>query len=281
MTEGLHSSATAAESLASIARRVRRHVVAMHAAAKASHVGCAFSITDILTVLYFKSLRVDPRNPRAPDRDRFILSKGHACSALYATLAERGFLPVQSLSTYELDGGLLPGHPDRALVPGIEASTGSLGHGLSIGAGIAIAGKRERRPYRAFVLLSDGECDEGSVWEAVLSASHMRLDNLVAIVDANGLQGMGPTEEVLRLSPFADKWRAFGWAVREVDGHDIAELERTFASLPFEQGKPGVVIARTVKGKGVSFMENQVAWHYKSPNPVELKIALEQLADPA
>lgn len=156
-----------------------------------------------------------------------------------------------------------------------------LGHGLSIGAGIAVAGKRERRPCRAFVLLSDGECDEGSVWEAVLSASHMRLDNLVAIVDANGLQGMGPTEEVLRLSPFADKWRAFGWAVREVDGHDIVELERTFASLPFEQGKPGVVIARTVKGNGVSFMENQVAWHYKSPNPVELKTALEQLTDPA
>lgn len=281
MVDGQKAQLAHTEDLADIARRIRRHVVSMHAAARVSHVGCAFSIVDILTVLYFRSLRIDPCEPLAPERDRFILSKGHACSALYATLAERGFSSVQALSTYEMDGGVLPGHPDRKSIPGIEVSTGSLGHGLSIGVGMAIAGKQGGHPYRAFVLLSDGECDEGGVWEAAMSASQFKLDNLVAIVDANGLQGMGRIEQIMNLAPFADKWRAFGWAVQEMDGHDLSQLERVFATVPFERGRPSVVIAQTVKGKGVSYMEDQVAWHYKSPNPAELKTALKQLADPS
>jgi len=245
--------------------------------AKSSHVGTSLSIADLLAVLYGGALRVDPGRPDAPDRDRFILSKGHGCAALYATLAEGGFFPLEWLDTYCQDGSRLAGHITHYGVPGVEVSTGSLGHGLSIGCGMALAGKREERPYRVFVLLSDGECDEGSTWEAALFAPHHCLDNLVAIVDYNKIQAFGTVKEVLDLEPLADKWRAFRWAVQEIDGHDYSQIDNALTSIPFEPGKPSCIVAHTIKGKGVSFMENQLAWHYKSPNAEQLAQALAEL----
>jgi transketolase len=245
--------------------------------ARSSHVGTCLSIADILAVLYGEVLHVDPARPDWPDRDRFILSKGHGVAAVYAVFAERGFFPKEWLDTYCQDGSKLAGHITHHGVPGVEASTGSLGHGLSIGCGMALAGKRDGRPYRVFVMLSDGECDEGSTWEAVLFAPHHRLDNLIAIVDYNKIQAFGAVKEVLDLEPLADKWRAFRWTVREIDGHDYEQIEDALTSVPFEPGKPSCIIAHTVKGKGVSFMENQLAWHYKSPNDEQLAQALAEI----
>jgi len=222
-------------------------------------------------------LHVDPARADWPDRDRFILSKGHGTAAVYAVLAECGFFPKEWLDTYCQDGSKLAGHITHHGVPGVEASTGSLGHGLSIGCGMALAGKRDRRPYRVFVMLSDGECDEGSTWEAVLFAHHHCLDNLVAIVDYNKIQAFGTVKEVLDLEPLADKWRAFRWAVREIDGHDYDQIEDALLSVPFEPGKPSAIVAHTVKGKGVSFMENRLVWHYKSPDDEQLVQALAEL----
>jgi transketolase len=244
--------------------------------AKASHVGTCFSMADLLAVLYGSVLRVDPHNPADPERDRFLLSKGHGAAAIYAALAERGFFPPDWLDRYCADGTPLAGHIAHH-VPGVEVSTGSLGHGLSIACGMALAGRRDRRPYRVFTLLSDGECDEGSTWEAVLFAPHHRLDNLVAIVDYNKIQSFGSVKEVLDLEPFADKWRAFGWSVREIDGHDYEEIHEALANVPFAVGQPSVVIAHTVKGKGVSFMEHSLDWHYKSPSAEQLAQALAEL----
>lgn len=260
-----------------LALRIRRHVLYMTHRANASHVGSCLSIADLLAALYDGVLRVDPARPDWADRDRFILSKGHGCAALYAVLAEQGFFPKEWLETYCQDGGKLPGHITSHGIPGVEVSTGSLGHGLPIGCGMALAGKHDNQPYRVFVLLSDGECDEGSTWEAVLFAPHHHLDNLVAIVDYNKIQSFGRVEEVLDLEPLAAKWRAFGWAVREIDGHDYGEIEDALKSIPFESSRPSCVIAHTVKGKGVSFMENQLAWHYKSPNDEQLRQALAEL----
>jgi transketolase len=265
-------------SLPNIARQVRRYVVQMVANARSSHVGSALSIADILTVLYFRTLKVFPDDPWHEDRDRFILSKGHACTALYATLALRGFFPEKVLDTYCANGTSLPGHSTMHSVPGVEVSTGSLGHGLSLGCGLALAARRAGQKHRVVVLLSDGECDEGSTWEAALFAGHHKLDNLTAIVDFNRIQAFGNTSDILNLEPFADKWTAFGWETKSVNGHDLPALEAALAPLPFRSGKPSLLIARTVKGKGVSFMENQLAWHYKSPNPVELEAALKELA---
>ncbi|WP_176231750.1 transketolase [Candidatus Hakubella thermalkaliphila] len=265
------------QTLESRARQIRRLVVQMNAAARSSHVGSALSIVDLLVVLYFRILRFDLENPRAGDRDRFILSKGHGCTALYATLAERGFFSKDILDTYYQDGGLLAGHADNHNVPGIEVATGSLGHGLSIGVGMALAGKHDQKNYRVFVLLGDGECDEGSVWEATMSASHFKLDNLITIVDFNKLQAMGRVEEVMNLEPFAEKWCSFGWSVREIDGHDFRQIEDALTKVPFESAKPSLILAHTVKGKGVSYMEDQLSWHYKSPNERELALALEEL----
>jgi transketolase len=245
--------------------------------AKSSHLGTCFSMAELLAVLYGKILRVDPRQPDWPDRDRFILSKGHGCAALYAALAERGFFPIEWLDTFYQDGSPLVGHATHTHVPGIEVSTGSLGHGLSIACGMALVAKREGRPYRVFVLLSDGECDEGSTWEAVLFAGFHQLDNLVAIVDYNKIQSLGRVEEVLDLEPFAEKWRASRWAVREVDGHDVGQIDEALASVPFEAGKPSCLLAHTVKGKGVSFMENQLLWHYRTPDPDEYRRAQLEL----
>jgi transketolase len=245
--------------------------------ANASHVGSCFSMADILAVLYGSVLRVDPANPEWDDRDRFVLSKGHGGAAVYATLAERGFFPVEWLDGYCCNDSRLAGHITHHGVPGVEVSTGSLGHGLGIACGMALAGKRGGCPYRVFAVLSDGECDEGSTWEAALFAPHHGLDNLVTIIDYNKIQSFGTVREVLDLEPFADKWQAFGWSVRVVDGHDHDHLHETLGTIPFHSGKPSLVLAHTVKGKGVAFMENQLAWHYKSPDSQQLASALTQL----
>jgi transketolase len=262
-----------------LARAIRRHCLRMVHRARASHVGSCLSIADILAVLYGEAMKVDPAQPAWPARDRFVLSKGHAAAALYAVLAERGFIPREWLAHYCEDGGKLAGHVVHKGVPGVELSTGSLGHGLSVGAGMALAGSRGPERYRAFVLLSDGECDEGSVWEAALFAGHHRLDNLVAIVDHNAIQSFGRVSEVLELEPFADKWRAFGWDVREVDGHDVEALSAALGGPG--SGRPRLLLAHTLKGKGVSFMEDELIWHYRSPNAEELERALAELEEPA
>ncbi|MGE5548918.1 MAG: transketolase [Bacteroidota bacterium] len=259
------------------AAEIRKDIVRMTAAAGSSHVGSALSIVEILVALYFGVMRLDPRNPDWADRDRFILSKGHAATALYATLAARGFFPRTGLEGYYVNGGGLAGHPVRGGAPGIEASTGSLGHGLSIGVGMALAAKRDAKTHRVFVLLGDGECNEGSVWEATMCASHHGLDNLVIVVDRNGLQGLGRTDHVVRLDSLAEKWRAFACETREADGHDLEELLSVFETVPFAGGRPSVVIARTTKGMGVSFMENQLAWHYKSPDKEQTAQALREI----
>ena len=253
------------------AKKIRTHILHMVHKANASHIGSCFSIVDLLTVLYFGVLRVN----QGPDRDRFILSKGHAAAAVYATLCERGLLGLYDLERYCQDGALLGGHITSD-VPGVEVSTGSLGHGLSIGCGMAIDGKGRNR---VFVLMSDGECDEGSVWEAALFASHHALDNLIVIIDYNKIQSFGRVKDVLDLEPFGDKWRAFGWAVQEINGHDFEQIERTLRAIPFVKSKPRCIIAHTIKGKGVSFMENKLEWHYKSPNKEELERALGELGE--
>lgn len=261
------------------ARRVRVAVIRAVSAAKSSHVGSAFSSVDLLVALYFRALRVDPARPADPERDRFIMSKAHAGIALYATLAERGFLPRERLAEYYRDGGSLAGHADATGVAGMDFSAGSLGHGLAVATGMALRAQRTGRSWRTVALLSDGECDEGSTWEAALLAGHLRLDGLLAIVDANGQQGMGRTRDIVDLEPLPDKWRAFGWSVREIDGHDMAAIVEILDALPFERGRPSVVIARTVKGKGVSFMEDEVLWHYRTPAGDELARALAELGE--
>jgi transketolase len=263
--------------LQDLARRIRAHAVRMVHKAKASHIGTCFSMADLLAVLYGAILRVDPARPDWEDRDRLVVSKGHGAAAIYAVLAERGFFPVDWLDTYCADGTRLAGHVTHHGVPGVEFSSGSLGHGLSLACGVALAGRRDCRSYRAFALLSDGECDEGSIWEAALFAPHHRLDNVVAIVDYNKIQSFGTVKEVLDLEPFAAKWRAFGWAVREVNGHDLGQVHDTLAGLPFEPGRPSVLIAHTVKGRGVSFMEDKLEWHYRSPDAGQLDRALVEL----
>jgi transketolase len=248
----------------------------MVSVAKSSHIGGCLSMAEILAVLYARVLRVDPDNPKDADRDRFVLSKGHAAAILYAALAARGFFDESLLNTYCQDGSLLTGHISHG-VAGVEVSTGSLGHGLPIAAGMALALRADHRPARVFCLLSDGECDEGSNWEAILFAPHHRLDNLVAIVDFNKIQSFGTVREVLALDPLAEKWRAFGWHTIELDGHDLSALERAFAALPARPGRPTALIAHTIKGKGVSFMEDKLEWHYKSPSQEQLQQALAEV----
>ena len=227
------------------------------------HVGTSLSLVEILRVLYDKVLRYDAKNPRWPQRDRFLLSKGHGCLALYVMLQEKGFFPEEELWKFCSFDGILGGHPDPK-VPGIEVSTGSLGHGLPIGVGMALNAKYEKAPHRVFVVLGDGECDEGSVWEAAMSAAKHKLDNLVVLIDYNKHQSYASTYEVLDLEPFSDKWTSFGFNCREVDGHDVAALERVLASTPFASGKPNAIICHTIKGKGISFAENNLKWHHKS-----------------
>ena len=260
-----------------LAKKVRIHSLKMANSGGGSHIGSALSITDILAVLYTEILHLDPKNPKLEQRDRFVLSKGHAGAALYATLAETGFFPVSKLATHYQDGSDLCGHVSHKGIPGVEVSTGSLGHGLSLATGMALAGKIDQKKHRIFTLLSDGECDEGSTWEAILFAAHHHLDNLTAIIDYNKIQSLDTVADTLELEPFADKWRSFGWQVQEVDGHNHKQLQSELSSLPLESGYPSVIICHTVKGKGVSFMENTVLWHYRVPRGEEFATALQEL----
>lgn len=259
------------------ARRIRVHALKMTSGGGSSHIGAVFSMADILAVLYSDVLRVDPAAPRWAQRDRFILSKGHAGAGVYAALAERDFFPVSRLATHYKDGSCLSGHVSHKGVDGVEFSTGSLGHGLPVGTGMAMGAKLDAAEHRVFVLLSDGECDEGSNWEAALFAAHHKLDNLVAIVDYNKIQSLASVSETLELEPFAAKWESFGWKVREVDGHSHAALREGLRGIPFEPGRPSCLISHTTKGKGVSFMENSVLWHYRTARGEEYDRALEEL----
>jgi transketolase len=265
------------DDLRELARRIRRHAIEMTHRAGSSHVASSMSMAELLAVLYGSVLRVSPETVEDPDRDRLILSKGHGCAGLYAVLAECGFFPMTWLDSFYLDGAKLAGHATAHGIPGIEVSTGALGHGLSVACGLALAAKLDARPFRVFTVLSDGECDEGSIWEAAMFAPQHGLDNLVAVVDYNKIQSLGRVADVLDLEPFAAKWAAFRWAVREIDGHDVGEIERSLRAVPFEPGKPSCVIAHTVKGKGVSFMEDALLWHYRSPQGEEYERAMAQL----
>ena len=244
---------------------------------KASHIGTCLSMADLLAVLYGEVLKFDPSNPGLTERDRFILSKGHGAAIYYAVLAECGFFPTHWLDTYCQNGTRLAGHVTKFETPGIEVSTGSLGHGLPIGCGMSLVGNRDKKKYRIFVMLSDGELNEGSNWEAILFASQHHLDNLIAIVDYNEIQGLGSVHEIIGLEPLIKKVQSFGWGTREIDGHDLDQISKTFKETPFNKGKPTMIIAHTVKGKGVSFMENNFTWHYQSPNDEELILALAEL----
>lgn len=271
------SKITKSDILERRARDIRISILQMISNSNSSHIGTAYSVVEILTVLYFSILRIHPDKPTWPNRDRFILSKGHGAAAHYATLAHRGFFPLLYLSGYSKDGGKLHGHTTFGLVPGIEASTGSLGHGLPIGLGMAIAAKRDQKTHRVFVVMGDGDCQEGSNWEAIMAAGNYGLDNLVVIVDYNKMQGLGNTPEIMDLEPFVQKWQAFKWAVHEVDGHNTKELNQMLQSVPFTKGKPSVLIAHTIKGKGVSYMEHNIAWHYRTPLGDDYKQALKEL----
>jgi transketolase len=260
--------------LEAIARMLRAHAVRMVYQARASHLASCLSMADILACLYWDTLHIDSEPPE--NRDRFILSKGHGAAILYAALAERGFFPVEELATYCALNSRLTGHVTSG-VPGVELSSGSLGHGLPVGCGMALAAKRDKSTARTVVLVSDGELDEGSNWEAILFAAHHELDNLLLIVDYNRIQSFGRVKEVLDLDPLGEKFRAFRWAVREVDGHNMEQLTDALGNLPLAPSHPSVVIAHTRKGKGVSFMEDDLAWHYQSPTQEQLAIALHEL----
>jgi len=288
--------------LEAIAKRVRRHIITMTTAAGSGHPGGSLSCADILAALYGRILRHDPGNPTWPDRDRFVLSKGHAAPALYAVLAESGYLPVEELTSLRQLGSRLQGHPAAGSPPGIEMSSGSLGMGLSFGLGQALAARLDGRSYRVYCLLGDGDCNEGATWEAAMACGHHQVDNLTAIVDYNHIQNdgfsdysrypdtshpqqaggwvseAGHTVNIMSLQPLAEKWRAFGWEVLEADGHDIAALVEALEKARTVKGKPAVIIARTVKGKGVSFMENNPAFHGKAASPQEAEKALAELA---
>jgi transketolase len=255
---------------------LRKRVLTMIYAGRGGHTGGSLSSIDILVALYFHALRCDPAQPESPGRDRFILSKGHSAEGLFCVLAKAGYFPEAEIETYGHFGSRLYGHPTMG-VPGVEMPTGALGHGLSVGVGMAIAARRDGAANRSFVLMGDGELAEGSVWEAAMAASHYGLDNLVGIVDCNGLQISGRTEEVMRLSPLPDRWAAFGWAVEEVDGNDIAQLVEAFDRLPARRGSPTLVLAHTTKGKGVSFIEGQASWHHRVPTEEQYAQAMGEL----
>ena len=247
--------------------------------AKSGHPGGSLSAADLFTYLYFSELRVDPQNPKDPDRDRFVLSKGHCAPGLYAALALKGYFPWEELSRLRHIGAMLQGHPDMKGTPGVDMSSGSLGQGISAAVGMALAGKMDGKDYRVYTLLGDGECEEGQVWEAAMFAGHRKLDNLCVIVDYNGLQIDGPVEKVAGPAPFEPKFQAFGFETMTIDGHDFDELERAFQAAKACKDKPFAIILKTVKGKGVSFMENQVGWHGKAPNKDEYEVALKELQE--
>jgi transketolase len=262
------------------ARKIRGHALRMVHRTNSSHIGSGLSMADLIGVLYTSVLNLRPAEPKWPDRDRFILSKGHAAAMLYSALAQRGFFPIDWLDHYCEAGNPLAGHVTHCKVPGVEASSGSLGHGMGLGCGMALASKADKVPWNVYVLLSDGECDEGAIWEGALFAPHHKLVNLTVIVDYNKIQSFGSVKDVLDLEPFAEKWRAFGWNVIEIDGHDHVQIENALGERGSTSGQPRLVLAHTIKGKGVSFMEGQLAWHYKSPSAEQLEQALKELETP-
>lgn len=249
-----------------LAWKIRRHGIEMTHISHGSHIGAILSVTDIVAVLYNDIANVNPADPQMVNRDRIILSKGHAGAAIYAALAEMGFFSTEELKTHYADGSRLSGHVSHKGIPGVEFSTGSLGHGLSVGAGMAYSAKIDKKHHKIFVILGDGECDEGAVWEAALVANHYKLNNLVAIIDHNKMQSLDFCENTITLSPFADKWRAFGWNVLDIDGHDHDAVRSAYNKAKLSTEKPTVIIANTIKGKGISFMENDILWHYRFPH---------------
>ena len=261
------------------AASMRREIIRMLAEAGSGHPGGSLSATDIMAVLFNEELRIDPKDPHDPDRDRFVLSKGHAAPAIYAALALKGFLPVEELLTLRKLGSRLQGHPDAHKLPGVDVSTGSLGQGLSMACGMALAGRLDGKTYNVFAIMGDGEQQEGQIWEAAMLAAHYKLDNLIAFVDHNHLQIDGQIEKVLSPEPLADKWRAFGWRVIEIDGHDLTAIRNAIAEAKEVKGQPVAIIAETVKGKGVSFMENQASWHGSAPNAEQAAQALSELGE--
>lgn len=265
------------QELAVVAKRIRCHIVRMVGEAKSGHPGGSLSAADIVTTLYFHEMKVKPEEPKWPERDRFVLSKGHAAPVLYAALAEKGFIPKEELFSLRKINSRLQGHPSMKHVPGVEMSTGSLGQGLSAANGMAIAGKLDNKDYRVYALMGDGEIQEGQIWEAAMAAAHYKLDNLVGVLDYNRLQIDGPVGEVMSPEPVADKWRAFGWYVQEIDGHDFEQIIKALEKAKEVKGQPSMIIASTIKGKGISFMENEVGWHGSAPNAEQVKAALQEL----
>ena len=261
------------------AASVRRDTLRLSYQAKTGHIGSSLSCADLISAVFFHFLRLDPKDPVSPDRDRFLMSKGHACVPLYSCLAQIGHLPGEVLEAYGCEGGPLGHHPKKNPDFGIEFGTGSLGHGLALGCGLAHAAKSTGRSWRTVVMMSDGEQGEGTVWEAAGFAAHHRLDNILAIVDFNKMQALGNTSEILGLEPLDARWRAFGWGVRRIDGHDMEAVVGALDAFPFEPGKPSIIIADTVKGKGISFMENSLLWHYRCPDPKEYEVAVRELRD--
>lgn len=260
----------------SLAWNIRKHSIEMTNRSNGSHIACVLSVADIIAVLYAKVMKYDVSNPKNEERDRIILSKGHAGAAIYSALAEVGFIDKDELKTHYSNGSRLSGHVSHKGIPGVEFSTGSLGHGLAVGTGFAMAAKVDGKSHRVFVVLGDGECNEGAVWESVLFSNHFRLNNLIAIIDYNKMQALDYCDKTIQLSPFADKWKAFGWQVIEVDGHNHDELENAINEAG-RVGKPTVIIAHTIKGKGISFMENNIVWHYRPPMGDDYNAALKEL----
>jgi transketolase len=263
--------------LQDIAKRVRRDIIEMTGAAKSGHPGGSLSAVEVVVELYFDFMRHDPANPKWPDRDRFILSKGHAAPVLYAAMAEAGYTPKDELKNLRKLGSIYQGHPDVRFIPTLEASTGSLGQGVSLAIGMGLAARLDKRPFRTYVMLGDGEIQEGQVWEAAMSGAFHKVDNVVAIVDYNGIQLDGFVKDIMEVAPLAEKWRSFGWHTMEIDGHDLAAVKQAFTEAAATKGKPSCIVARTVKGKGVSFMENNPKFHGVAPNAEEIKLALQEL----
>ena len=265
------------DEMARLTKTIRRHIVKITAEAGSGHPGGSLSSVELLTALYFNVMNHDPSNTELPTRDRFVLSKGHCTPVLYSVLAEAGYFPVEELSTFRKLNSRLQGHC-HTITPGVEHCAGSLGQGLSIGIGMALAGRLDHQDYTVFVLLGDGECDEGQVWEAAMSASHFRLDNVVAIIDRNRIQNDRFTDQVMGLEPLGEKWKSFGWKVHDIDGHDVKQVLTALKTASKRDSSPHVIIAQTIKGKGVSFMENNPAFHGKAPSAQELEIALQELS---
>jgi transketolase len=267
------------EELKEIARTIRRDIIEMVTTAKSGHPGGSLSAADIVTALYFRVMHVDPKRPDWPDRDRFILSKGHACPVWYAALAERGYFDKAHLRTLRRLNSILQGHADMKKTPGVDMTVGSLGQGLSAGLGMALSGKLRRKDYHVWVIIGDGEIQEGSIWEAAMASAKWELDNLTAILDRNYLQNDGFVDNIMPIEPVADKWRSFNWHVVEIDGHDMEQIVPALEAARAGKGKPTLIIAHTVKGRGVSFMENVVVWHGKAPSEEQARLALKEIAE--